>query len=508
MFTVKVKTFVVPSAVVGVLVMGGVLLFLTYGTSKAVGEETPAPATVEVESGFKAQPVAGIPADFPIAKGFPVALPGAIIASPVIADLEGNGNPVILVPCVQRAKNNKLVHSASADTPLIFAIRPDGTTVKGWPMVLGRGRFGRPNYWGGWNSTPAVIPSKTGDLIAMVCPGGMSVVITPKREVIELPPGVDDVSSPLVVTLAGPKKYEVMAGRSFGTVTGERSNTWPRSAHFRDGYTPCVGDAFGDGHAYLYHLFYTNHGSDLCNVGGFDEQGRALDGWPRLVEDPTWFGPVMGDITGSGKMSVVIGTGQRIHAWNADGKPVPGAHTVTTKDGDIDGVLVDDVSAASSRPTLADLDGDGKAEVIIFDPARKALRAWYGDGKPFGKFKDGVIAKLDYTAQGVSVVSLGDDPKVMDFFLGVTWVRLKPDGTVTITQMLPKDETPNVEWMQPTVCDLFVEGKANVLFGTSDGRLVVYNTGLAFHSDRAQWATAHGNFQHTASWSRPVVELP
>jgi hypothetical protein len=28
----------------------------------------------------------------------------------------------------------------------------------------------------------------------------------------------------------------------------------------------------------------------------------------------------------------------------------------------------------------------------------------------------------------------------------------------------------------------------------------VYQTGLAYHSERMQWPTANGNFQHTGCW--------
>jgi hypothetical protein len=95
-------------------------------------------------------------------------------------------------------------------------------------------------------------------------------------------------------------------------------------------------------------------------------------------------------------------------------------------------------------------------------------------------------------------VSLGDDPKVMDFFAGTYWVRRFPDGTTKITNMLPADA--GIEWVQPTIADVDGDGNADVIFGLSDGRLFVYQTGLAYHPDRMQWPTANGNFQHTGAW--------
>ena len=78
-------------------------------------------------------------------------------------------------------------------------------------------------------------------------------------------------------------------------------------------------------------------------------------------------------------------------------------------------------------------------------------------------------------AHGVSVVSLGDDPKVMDFFAGTYWVRRFPDGRNEMKNMLPADA--NIEWAQPTIADIDGDGKAEVIFGLSDGRIFVYQTG-------------------------------
>jgi hypothetical protein len=67
--------------------------------------------------------------------------------------------------------------------------------------------------------------------------------------------------------------------------------------------------------------------------------------------------------------------------------------------------------------------------------------------------------------------------------------------------MLPGNT--HTEWAQPTIADLEHTGQADIIFGTTDGRLAVYRTGLAYHPERMEWPTVNGNFQHTGAWTPP-----
>src|SRR5207248_1328401 len=134
--------------------------------------------------------------------------------------------------------------------------------------------------------------------------------------------------------------------------------------------------------------------------------------------------------------------------------------------------LKDGTFSPSASPTLADLDGDGKAEIIVFDSQTSTIRAWRGDGTGV-RNADGIIATIPETCEGVSVVDLGGDG-VMDFFAGTFWVRMDKAGAVTTTNMLPQP-TPTSR-MQPTVADVDGDGKAEVIFGLPDGRVFIYRT--------------------------------
>jgi hypothetical protein len=151
-------------------------------------------------------------------------------------------------------------------------------------------------------------------------------------------------------------------------------------------------------------------------------------------------------------------------------------------------------------PVLADLDGDGVAEIVCFDQTNRQLRAWHGNGKGICN-PDGVIAQLpDGTvAYSVSVADLGGDGE-MDFFVGTSWVKLGRDGKSTITPMLPQ---PAPSRTHPTICDIDGDGKAEVLLGLMDGRVIVYETGKEYRPEWIQWGMVGCNPRHTGCWMLP-----
>lgn len=70
-------------------------------------------------------------------------------------------------------------------------------------------------------------------------------------------------------------------------------------------------------------------------------------------------------------------------------------------------------------------------------------------------------------------------------------------GETNTTPMIPAGEINDA---QPTICDFDGDGKADIVFGLRDGRVIVYQTGLSYRPKWCQWPTANGSFQHTGVW--------
>jgi hypothetical protein len=118
----------------------------------------------------------------------------------------------------------------------------------------------------------------------------------------------------------------------------------------------------------------------LATVWALNGDGTFVPGWPVITQQNIDSSPALGDIDGDGQLEVVVGTGtfdgyvngRLVYAWKADGTLVPGWPRPT-----------DD--SMPSSPALADLNGDGVLDVIIgcgkdAQPFCRRLYAWSGDG--------------------------------------------------------------------------------------------------------------------------------
>jgi hypothetical protein len=411
-------------------------------------------------------------------------------------------------------REEDVAHPVANLAAQVYAYHADGSPVDGWPVVImdeaGRQqtRAQMPNYSENWASSPSVvdIDADGKDEIILVGPqrpaGEARAVwlIRGTGAAEALPENLarsDPWVSLPVIDIDGNGELDLIAGRVMCTVNGKPVAGWPAERQLGSGFAPCAGDANGDGKPEFYHPSYIDRG-DIC---GYDHTGKVLRGWPQSVGRQCLFPPVMGDIDGDGKMEIVAADQHgQILVWTWDGKPLPSTHP---KD-QFTSVFQEGVGASGASPTLADLDGDGAAEIVIYDAAKQSIRGWKADGTELGQ-DGGVIAKLaEARCAGVTVADLGGDG-VMDLFAGTFWVKLARDGTSTVTNMLP--QTGRM-FTQCTISDLNKDGKADILFGLYDGRVFVYETGMEYRPQWMQWPTNNGNFHHTGAWERPKAPEP
>jgi len=164
--------------------------------------------------------------------------------------------------------------------------------------------------------------------------------------------------------------------------------------------------------------------------------------------------------------------------------------------------------ACQGPVSLADLDGDGLAEVIAIDQQSR-LRAWHGDGSGFGD-PDGVIAQLPGGDRfGVSVTG-PDQAGAFDFFAGASWVhrtrrwpREHPRDGDARPQARRRSRRASRRSARTRSRTWTATATPDILIGTEDGRVIVFPTGLAYSASWAQWPTQAANPQHTALWKSP-----
>lgn len=154
--------------------------------------------------------------------------------------------------------------------------------------------------------------------------------------------------------------------------------------------TPAVADIDNNGN---YEVIFTSFDQ---HIYAFMENGQPFPGWPVFVGDTSWSSPAVGDIDGDGELEIVAGYdcdgapgqscapayGGYVGAWKANGTRVPGWPKFVNK------------QVVWSSPALADLDGDGRLDVIVgqgnmpatmFDGGRQPMNgeyvyAFHGDG--------------------------------------------------------------------------------------------------------------------------------
>jgi hypothetical protein len=434
-------------------------------------------------------------ARLPLQPGWPLALPGEVTTTATVADLDGDGSPEIVLPVRRRSAAQKLVHPEPNWATQLFAFTAGGKTVDGFPIELVEATP-TPNPRGFWSSSPSVFydAQRKANLVLTLPVSGGTAVVHPDRSFIRLSRGNPSMNVPLA-DLDGDGVPDVVGGGALANVLGGEIEGWSRG-RLLNGYGTSIGDVDLDETPDVFRPSYSlGAEKTFAELGGFTHDGNRFGLWPDKIPLPDYFPPALGDVSGDRKLEVVGAYGTYVFVWTHDGTPAPG----TSRVGEFAAVLKSNVTAWQATPALADLDGDGKAEIIVFDQTTKSLKAWHGDGRPVNADADGTIVTLPAECAGVSVIDLGGDG-VWDFFTGTFWVKWRPGSSepALVTNMLP--EPAEVNFVQPTVADVDGDGKMEVVFGLRDGRLFVYRTELPCTAKDMQWPTANGSFAHTSVW--------
>jgi len=198
----------------------------------------------------------------------------SVIASPALADLDGDGDKEIIVGTYET--NGKM-----------YVWHHDGTDMIGWPFTIPRGA----------SSTSSV------------------------------------TSSPAVGDINGDGELEIVDGScgACGTVYAWRRDGtvlpgWPFVTNaVIDGSSPALGDVNGDGRIEIVigsGSGFTPYG---CSAGAISkayilrDDGTVLPGWPVDLGTATPPYPALADVDGDGSVEVALAFSQMVYLWDAPG---------------------------------------------------------------------------------------------------------------------------------------------------------------------------------------------
>jgi hypothetical protein len=382
---------------------------------------------------------AGVSAQQPVPPtlrpNFPVTLTGSgpvQVSQPGVGDLDNDGRKEIVVGTHGRQ---------------LWVLNADGSVRPGWPQTLPAEVAGAPTIGlidgdqfpdiaVGFKGT--MDPTGKGGLRAYRRDGSLIW-----ERLTATDEGVDGVySSPAIGNVDGLGGNEVVFGSFDFRVYVIQSNGtdlpgWPKKLRDTIWSSPALFDLDGDGKLEIIigvdtHLegppFNTPNGGALYV---FRSDGSIFPAFPQFIDQTMMSSPAIGDIDGNGRPDIVVGggvyytgnVGRKVYAYRCDGTFVPG-WPVTVE------------AQVFDSPALADLDGDGRLDVVISDENANVY-AFRGDGSQIFKTKpksffgtspnadNPIIADIDGDGHPEILVAVNTEIAV----LSRTGIQLTDDGS-------------------------------------------------------------------------------
>ena len=293
-------------------------------------------------------------------KGFYDAHSSFYQAGITASDVNGDGRKELLV-----GNQNGLLYCFNHKSDLVWTFNA-GAPIQGTPACFDVDGDGRQEIWVG---------DMSGRMWGFDCDGKvLSRWGWPKQT--KTVGGLAGIfSSPAVGDITGDGAPEIVVG-NYGqqvyawSYKGDLSPGWPYNNEDTIWSSPALADLDWDG---LKEVVIGADSTGGVNwpypPGGllyaFDGDGTVMDGFPRVTPEVTWSSPACADIDGDGRYEVVVGSG---HYYTAIGRLTTQGHRVYAYDrhgNTVKGWPVAVAGCTFSSPALGDVNGDGDREIVI-----------------------------------------------------------------------------------------------------------------------------------------------
>jgi hypothetical protein len=276
---------------------------------------------------------------------------------------------------------NEIV-GASWNTRQIFVFKKDGSVLAGWPKTTTNLCWASPVVGDiDGDGDLEIVAYDVAGIVYAWHRNGVEVRNGDNNPATDGPffvtknPGTWHMSTPAVADMDGDGVVELIVCSPADSIyclngNGSRVPGWPvkvLDVNANITASPAVGDVDGDGHPEVIVQ------SSAGRVYGLNHDGTVMAGWPVWVYSNTGTiapSPALADLDGDGKLEVVIaGLDKKCYVFKYDGTPYPGwPQTYGT------------TAATESSPIVGDIDGDHSPDIVLATEEGR-VNAWTKEGQ-------------------------------------------------------------------------------------------------------------------------------
>lgn len=435
-------------------------------------------------------------------------------SSPTVKDIDGNGILDIVIGDWESFGGGSSV----------YALQADGQPVPGWPqrtdplrgevysspavadidgdgdqeVIVGTGREGRVYVWrqnaenrSQWEIAPGW-PKQTGESLRGPEPWRYRIV-----------------GSPATADIDRDGLPEVIIGAADGNVyvwNADGSNVpgWPRNTGSDVYSTPTIADIDGDG------LLEIIAGTLLNQVYAWHADGTQVSGWPVAIDGLVYASPAVADIDGDGKLEIAIGDTSasadltKFYVWRSNGTIMNG-WPISLRDSQYG------VKQFNSSPVIGDIDYDGTLEIVttMFSGDESSVHIWKPNGASLAGWPKTLVSG---TASVAPTLADLDGDNRLEIVLGhednlYVW-RSDGSNVPGWPQKVIGDVFSTGLYGSPAVVDLDGDGRLEVIAGSKAGELHVWTFPIVGEPNREPWPTFKHDLTRTGKYPDIPVVLP